>query len=80
MKKETLLAHESIYIWNLLLKSFPTISRMMWKVDCNESDIRIVFGKPKFDLPISSEGKQQITGKKSYFQSTVKKESSNVCH
>ena len=80
MKKDSFLTHESIYIWNLLLKSFPMIRHMVPKVDCNESDILIFFGKIKFDLVISSEPKQKKTRKKKDFKPTLKKKSSNVCN
>ena len=64
MKNDRFLTHESIYIWNLLLQSFPMMRRMMPKVDRNKSDILIFFGKIKFDLGISSEPKQKKTRKK----------------
>ena len=73
IKIKRFLTDKSIYIWNLLVKSFPAIGRMMRKVDCNESYILIFFGIVKFDLSISSEPKQQKTGTKKDFEPTLKK-------
>ena len=43
---------KSIYIWNLLLKSFPAIGCMMGKGDYNKSYILLFFGKEKSETAI----------------------------
>ena len=50
-------AHKSIYIWNLLLKSFPTVCRMIRNVTFNRSYWWMFFPKKMPERVITWEGK-----------------------
>ena len=67
MKNGRFFIHKSIYIWNLLLQSFPTIGRMMGKGDYNKSYILLFFGKKTSETAISQERKMKKGRKKVFF-------------
>ena len=67
MKNGRFFTHKSIYIWNLLLKRFPTIGRMMGKGDYNKSYILLFFGKETSGTAICQERKMKKGRKKVFF-------------
>ena len=63
--------HKSIYIWNMLVKSFTTIGRIMAKVDYNKSYISLLFGKKSSETAISQERKMKKVRKKVFWNVRV---------
>ena len=78
MKKGTFFAFRSIYIWNLLLESFPMIGRMIGKLHYNEGYIFLFFGEKTAEMVIYQEPKLEKNLKKRFFEATFNKESVGI--
>ena len=74
MKKGRFFTHRSIYIWNVLLLSFPTIGCMIGKGDYNKSYIFLFFGKKTVLNGNISGTKNGKNSKNNFFECTLNKE------
>ena len=79
MENERFLTHKSIYIWNLLFKSFQMICRIISVTCLQQKWDKQIFWKQLFQRVISAQSKIGKGRKNVFFLPTVKKEAIGAC-